>query len=317
MNKFEIENVTIKEKIASLHKTNVLISLYTILSYWFLIFASSYLSIYVSKTFENNWLILFVYLSANLIIASRQRALENLIHEATHFNLSQNLRVNDGMAWFFLALPLSHNLKQERIMHVQGHHKCFWQPELDPDFERYKNMGLDALPAKSYLDLFKSLIICFPRYVIDVIPTFFIQKKQSFSIVLLRALYWSIILSVVYYLDLVKEFFYYWCLPFFITLTFIRFIAEVTEHASLGCTNEFFSSRNNLGWINEYLLHPAFDGYHIIHHLFPKIPFYNLKNAHYALLKDEIYKTKGCHCNSFFFSRSNNKSTIRSLIIDK
>ncbi|WP_053958395.1 fatty acid desaturase [Sulfobacillus thermosulfidooxidans] len=55
-------------------------------------------------------------------IATRQRGLENLIHEATHANLSARPWVNDSLAWVLACLPLGHNLTVERQNHVQGHH---------------------------------------------------------------------------------------------------------------------------------------------------------------------------------------------------
>lgn len=76
----------------------------------------------------------------------------------------------------------------------------------------------------------------------------------------------------------------------FIILPIIRSIAEYDEHNYTKNKNLFDTTFNNLSMIDFLIFHPAGDGYHIIHHLFPAIPWWNQRAAHFYLLKnDENY----------------------------
>jgi fatty acid desaturase len=93
-----------------------------------------------------------------------------------------------------------------------------------------------------------------------------------------------------------------WLVPFVCFLPIIRYIGEVTKHGAFICSsNELYSTRNNFGWINENIIHPRGDAYHIIHHLYPKLPFYRMKNAHNILLGDANYASAR-HVKSFLNS---------------
>lgn len=311
---YSIPTDEIKKELKILQKTNLGQTLVSLATAWIIILSCSILSWYLFKLDGVTIWTLIVYFVCNFLIATRQRLLENLIHEATHFNLCKNIKLNDFLAWTFAALPLFHNLESERKMHVHGHHGQFWNEELDPDFIRYKNMGLDQLPAESFFQLGRILINAFPVYIIDVIPAFFLAKNQKRNKKFLSGFYWTLILIIFYLSDHLIELLIYWFVPFIFTLSLIRFIAEVTEHASLGCKNEFFSSRNNIGWFNEHFIHPCGDGYHIIHHLFPKIPFFNVKRAHEILMEDPIYSKEAAHSYSFIVDCKEYKSSINSLI---
>ena len=292
-----------------LNKTSLFETFYSIILCYAFILASAFSSWYVFGHFGVTPSTVAFYLFAIFLIAARQRGLENLIHEAQHLNFSRNYIINDAIAWSFLALPLGRNINTERYHHIQLHHNNFWTDK-DPDLKRYQSMGMDSLPADSYKSLFKLLLKSFPSYILGAIPEFFLPQAEKKSFMFLRYFYWFIVISLFNYFGYIQQLALYWYIPFFFTLSIIRYIAEVTEHASLGCENEFVSSRNNLGWFNEWIIQPCGSGYHMLHHIFPKIPWFNLPKAHKLLLKDKKYAA-GNHYDGFFFSK---KSTIASLL---
>ncbi|CAF1110998.1 unnamed protein product [Rotaria sordida] len=312
-NGFLPKDPQIQAQIKALMKTNIIYTLLALICDWGIIIKLATLSWIAFHQYGVTTYTIFAYIIVCFIIASRQRGLECLIHEATHMNLTRNILANDIIGWIFAALPLGHNLITERQSHIVGHHKHFWEYGLDLDFQRYQDIGVDQLSAKSFKQLMHILIRSFVPYVNSVIPAFFIPKNEKLSHFFLRiSFWWSIILIFALY-NLLTPLIIYWFVPFLTFLTIIRYIGEISEHASLGCTNPFQSTRNNLGWFNEYFIHPHGDGYHVVHHLYAKIPFFRLASAHRLLMKDPIYAQQGHHCNAFILTDSKMHTTFTSL----
>lgn len=69
---------------------------------------------------------------ALVVIGNRQRALGNLLHEASHGNLSQRRDVNDYLAHLLLAAPLLGSLNIYRELHAR-HHAWLGDSQRDPD----------------------------------------------------------------------------------------------------------------------------------------------------------------------------------------
>jgi len=303
----------IQVKIKALMKTHIGYTLWALIGDWSIIIILATSSWIAFHQYGITSYTMVAYILACFIIASRQRALECLVHEATHMNLSRKVLVNDMLGWIFAALPLGHNLITERHSHLLGHHRHFWEHDLDPDFQRYHEIGIDQLPAKSIKELMQILIKGFVPYVNSVIPAFFIPKNEKLTHFFLRISFWCSVIAMFALCNLLTPLMIYWFIPFLTFLTVIRYIGEVSEHAALGCTNEFESTRNNLGWFNEYFIHPHGDGYHVIHHLYAKIPFYQLATAHRLLMKDPIYAEAGHHCSAFIVKDSKTHTTFTSL----
>jgi fatty acid desaturase len=255
-----------------------------------------------------------LYVIVITIIASRQRALECLIHEATHVNLSPNVKINDALAWIFAALPLGHNVKTERFSHLIGHHKNFWDTDLDPDYRRYRLTGVDQLPTSSYTKLLQILTKGFIPYIKSTVPTFFLPKGEDQRIRLLRLGFWAVVIISSSLTGLLIPLLLYWVVPFLTILILVRYIGEASEHAALGCTDELSTTRNNLGWLNEHFIHPRGDAYHLVHHLYPKVPYHEIAKVHSLLMKDPVYKNIGHHSTGFVIKVTEQKTTIQWLM---
>ncbi len=303
---------TQKEQLKLLKKTSVIRSLYAIFLNYAIILSFAALSIFVFNSFGPSIISYLVYIITLFIIAARIRGQENLLHDAQHFNLSRNTFWNESIAWFLLALPLGRNVKTERYDHVKLHHTNFWSQE-DPDKLRYKEMGLDKLPADSYLTLLKIVFNAFPSYISGTVRAFFIPLNESKALFFGRLSFWILTGSVFFQLGQLNNLFSYWFAAFFFVLPILRFIAELSEHAGLDCDDELVSTRNNLGWFNEWFIQPNGSGFHLVHHMYAQIPFFALDKAHLILMESESY-SKACHCHSFLFSTPKGKSTIESML---
>jgi hypothetical protein len=66
-------------------------------------------------------------------IGNRQRALGNLLHEASHQYLSARRKINDYIGRILLASALSGDLTLYRLQHAR-HHSWLGDPVRDPDY---------------------------------------------------------------------------------------------------------------------------------------------------------------------------------------
>ena len=296
---FRLQDKQLRKQLAAFYRPSTVRSVGALLEEWFAIILLAWLS---CRAFDLGGMALgvLVYIITALIIASRQRALENLIHESTHYNLSKNKFLNDGLTWLFAAVPLFHHVSCERQSHCIGHHKNFWDIDKDPDYKRYQLFGMDNLQFNSVAGFVAYILGKYPRYYVSTLWAFFLPKQESTRSTVLRLIPWVIVGVLAYTYNIVDIVVLYWFAPFFIVLPIIRYLGEITEHAGFACTTEeLTSTRNNLGFFNEVFLHPRGDAYHLVHHLFPRIPYNRVKHAHALLLHDEAYRLSGRHVTSF------------------
>jgi fatty acid desaturase len=74
-----------------------------------------------------------VYLASFFLIATRQHALNQYVHEASHFNLSRNKVWNDWISDIFFAAPHFVNTQGYRDKHLL-HHGHLGQVDYDSEF---------------------------------------------------------------------------------------------------------------------------------------------------------------------------------------
>lgn len=219
---------------------------------------------------------------ALLIISSRLRAFENLVHEASHNNLFQTARTHSELE-FLYAFPVFRLLDDYKSSHLI-HHKFLGDPVKDPDIVRLQEIGLHkirdsptyylfGLPATGYLVY---------EYAKTTFLEFWISSKSRIS----KTVYWTAILGLVTYTSAWRLFALYYLAPLFLILSTTRYWAEASEHLGMDLTSPFANSRNNLGLWHKWYQHPHNDGYHAVHHLYAQVPFHRLPEVHELLMKE-------------------------------
>ncbi|CCF15394.1 fatty acid desaturase family protein [Brevibacillus laterosporus GI-9] len=257
------------------------------------------LVILLAHVYQNLW----TYIGAIIVIGGRMRGLDNLMHEASHNMLFKSRWLNKWVGSIFIAFPVITNYKAYCDSHYR-HHKYLWTDK-DPDTSELKAMGLNhAVISKKYFIfryIFGSIFIKHVfRNVLSAGIRLFSKQDQTIVEYIIKLCLWSsvIALSIIYHFWL--ELILYWFVPLVTVFPVIRFWSDLADHSGLETSDPLYSSRNSYGnCLERLILYPHHDTYHIVHHLFPYIPHYNLKKAHLVLMNNADY-AKAHHCTGFF-----------------
>lgn len=244
------------------HKRSNLRGLFAIGSDWLVIVLFSVLCII---SFQNVSLFFAVplYLVSAVIIASRFRGFENLVHEASHYNLFTKKEWNDLLEILF-AIPVFRLVQDYRQSHLT-HHLHLGDLSVDPDIQRYERLGINQLPKNYVWIMFGRPLLGYHtfEYVTNTLKDFW-TSPTSYTV---KSIFWVSILALIAVFNLWTEALLFWIIPFFVILPITRFWAEAAEHSSLDLNHEVGASRNNIGWLlHRFILHPHNDGYHEVHH---------------------------------------------------
>jgi fatty acid desaturase len=277
---------------------------------WGLIFLAAVVSWTTFKTLGLTVGAVAVYLVSCFVIGSRQKGLENIMHEGTHLNLSPDPVGNDRIALLCVGMWMTPGWTPalERPGHLGAHHENFGNRERDFEFFGYQKLGLGQLPLRSLRHSSWILFYTFLR------TTWWRIHGILHSFGLVQALVIAAGVTILLLTGLFVPVLIYWLVPYVFIYMPMRFVAEVSEHMALGYSSEFETTRNKLGWFQEYVMHPHGDGYHLVHHLYPRIPHQNLARAHRLLLQDPVYQLQGHHSYGLILSRRK-PTTLSDLLV--
>jgi fatty acid desaturase len=308
---FAPEEPTLDQQVRALQKQSTFASIAVLGADWAIMLSAATLSWRVFSAFGATPISLAVYLTAILIVGSRQKGLENLVHEATHFNLSRNRWLNDAIGTYGAALWIAPGLTpaKGRSEHIADHHGHFGDPSRDRDFFGYQKMGLGRLPTTSMKDSLMILISALSRSAWWRLNATLAPLRR-----ITRVAIALVVLGMLFDLSLLVPVILYWVIPFFLIFIPIRFLSQASEHMGLGRATEFETTRNKLGFFQQALLHPHGDGYHLVHHLYPRIPHHRLARAHRLLMRDAAYR-RGHHCHGLILPRRGQRSTLSELLL--
>lgn len=236
-----------------------------------------------------------------VLIGSRQRALSNLVHDASHWNLFSNKRVNDIVANVFAALPMFDTVEGYRKSHLD-HHRYLGDIEKDPDAKNHIRYGYDDLnpPTENPLGVYLSLLLNSNTFKDSTVSGLLSLPVRGFLKVVA---WWGILcgtLAVVFGLKISALFFGLWMLSRATTYHAIRLFAEFSDHAGLrlGSIIDFTRNMPHKGVLKS-LFHPHEDTFHLIHHLLPKVPHYHLREMNAMLAVSPVYQNAH-HCDAYF-----------------
>lgn len=226
------------------------------------------------------------------LIATRYRAMNNIIHECTHYSFSSSRKFNLILGKVAAAVIFT-SYTEYRTEHM-SHHRSLGDYENDLDFQsREKFKFEENLTPKTLIRhiLTPILGLHFPQYLY-----FSLNFKDGVKYGLIKALLLVVSIYLLFVSPLATILLIF--IPFVWIFSAINYWTDCVDHAGLlQKDDELFKSRNfTMNKILRSVLFPRNDCYHLVHHLFPSIPAQHMEKAHEKLLENHSYAA-ACETN--------------------
>lgn len=235
------------------------------------------------------------YVVAVIIIGSRQHALLLMMHEATHWRLFSEKRLNDWVCEVAATWPTLVSLRAFRHSHLAHHRYLNLTADVDlrkkledPDWHFPLPPGRLAWSlAKQFSGLGFWYALKVLRYA-NADPE---KSGQTREYRRIRLAYYAAVLALIVYFHVFMLFLAYWIVPLATcTIAFNR-MRVLSEHPPVERAANYrviCSYRFNL--LERILFAPKNCYYHIEHHSYPGVPFFNLPRLHRKLMGNQQYR---------------------------
>ena len=242
-----------------------------------------------------------VYVAAGFVIGSRIQCLAVMMHDACHGMLFSNRRLNDLIGDIFVAHPLGFSVHLYRANHMYHHRytntlrdRDYRVQRRDPDQHFPKSAtGMAWLLVRSVtgLNLYR---MARDSRIWAPFANFHNPGRFGFDYSLalrLRYVIWAVLF---YGLILASP----WrgqilamlLIPQFIWANVFNRMRAIAEHNGVADTRELNGTRTVVPTLlDRFLIAPFNVSYHLEHHLFPSVPWTNLRRLHAHLMTDPAY----------------------------
>lgn len=253
-------------------------------------------SIYISYQFS-----FFFYPILAFLIAGRQGAFLQLIHEASHNLISKNKKINDFYGSWLTSFLVGVNYNGYTNGHLVHHAHTATENEPKSDSEKYREVNFKE--KKIYILFIKDLL------GISALQIFFSYGQEnknsenknqiSKKVIFLLKLSFIQILILAFFNFNILNYILFWLYPAMGPHMFLMRIRGIAEHGlnkQIGekvnnskegqyYTRSFLTDKNKykffiFSFIEKLLIGSFYVHYHHEHHLNAKIPYYNLKKYH-------------------------------------
>lgn len=245
-------------------------------------------------------------------MARQQLALAILMHDGSHRRLFKSAKANDYICQFLCAAPLFFSMYSYQTLHLK-HHRAPLAPD-DPDLSLIGGypIPLSSLLRKLGRDISGMSYFKFIRYFIYMArkpkqtssaktadgkevgpPELKLQGAGNrlslpmiaFSIICVALVMWG----TLYTLGFGWYFLFFWFLPAITALQVLLRIRGIAEHAGYQPnTDQRLNARTVINPIQTFIFAPHNVNFHIEHHVYPAVPFYNLPKLHELMMQENM-----------------------------
>jgi fatty acid desaturase len=93
----------------------------------------------------------------------------------------------------------------------------------------------------------------------------------------------------------------YWLAPYFLVLPLLMKVRSVVEHLGLPNKNALNGTRNIVASpVERFFFGPHWNNLHLVHHLFPNVPWHNVPKLQTELMQDQSYALQAYQNASYF-----------------
>jgi len=242
------------------------------------------------------------------LIGSRQRAFATILHEAAHCTLAKNRKLNYFLGTYLSGYLIFQMWETYKTSHVRWHHHKLGEKDKDPDYTYYLASGVYK-DCSQYVFIWNNLIK--PALFLNSFSSFkYLIKNRLFSKesrkelmpMFISILVFSSIGSIIFGYEF---FILYWLIPYITVFQMLTWFIELAEHYPMISTakKNIYATRNRFSHpVEHFFTGMHNENFHLVHHLFPGVPFWKLKKAHQILLRDEVYLKVNSEFGGIFIS---------------
>lgn len=237
-----------------------------------------------------------VYILAIIIIGARQHALLMLMHEATHWRLFNHKLLNDWVCEALVTWPVLTALRGFRYTHL-AHHRNL-NLSTDPDLLKKQEDPDWRFPLPRWRIVWSvakqftpGLGLWYVARLVRYMNANAAASGQTPQYRLARLAYYVSALSIIIYFQVFTLFLAYWILPVFTGMIGFNKMRVLSEHPPIERATAYRVICNYRPRLLErFLLAPKNCYYHIEHHNFPGVPFFNLPRLHRELRSNPAFR---------------------------
>jgi fatty acid desaturase len=232
-----------------------------------------------------------IYAVSVVAIGIGLKGLESCTHEAAHYTLFRTRPLNNSLEFLF-ALPVLEPVDIYRSHHLI-HHAALGKTN-DPAVQLYIETGVMNFPNGFVFAMLIRPLLGF--HTLLMIKETVTASREHPKAALKTMAFWLPIVVLAYATGMLWPFIWYALVPLFFVLPILLFWGEVLDHVGLEWTAPIAASRNNLGRLIGFLVHPNHEGLHQIHHLHPGIPSHRLAEAYGELTASPWFRSSCVTC---------------------